>query len=99
MDRPDYKVVGDRPLKFCSAIARGSVSKPFVYGTESGAEAMTIILQDLSRLKVYVNGGPSFHFPTTDPAVSVLATYESTNEPAIIKCSVGLGWLEKILAF
>ena len=32
MDRPDYKVAGDRPLQFCQATAVGSVAKSFVYG-------------------------------------------------------------------
>lgn len=76
MGRPDYKVMGERFLKFCPGTGRGSVSSNFTYGSEIGAQAMKLIkpavlpgakddavtdgADDLGY--AYVNGGPYFDF-------------------------------------
>nr|KAJ3422098.1 biotin holocarboxylase synthetase [Polyrhizophydium stewartii] len=40
-----YEVIGDRPLRLCpAAVARGSVARGFVYGSERGAAAMPVTL-------------------------------------------------------
>lgn len=87
--RPQYEVVGDRLLQLCPAVAKGCVVKGFEYNTERGSAAVEIKTQD-DTLKVYVNGGPSFHL--TDTAnTTVLATYTNNNEPAIVETVIGKG--------
>ena len=91
MDRLDYKVCGDRPLKFFPGVAKGSIVPGFVYGTEAGADTLSISTQKGS-FKAYINGGP--YFIDIDPfakhLVEILATYPDGNA-AILKCKVGKG--------
>lgn len=90
MDRPDYKVEGERPLGFCNAVAIGSIGKRFEYGSQSGAQAMRITTDTDDNVFVYVNGGPYFKIDSQDQNVSVMARYEN-NEAAILSCKVELG--------
>eukprot|EP00842_Homolaphlyctis_polyrhiza_P005931 jgi/Hompol1/6339/HPOL_001507-RA len=95
-NRSDYHVHGDRPLKFCPAVARGSVSENFVYASETGAAALALSLdQSISQdpsISLYVNGGPYFDLAGTDPsATNVLARYADTQQPAIVHCTPGNG--------
>ena len=96
--RPEYCVIGDRPLKFCPAVACGSVSPNFTYNSELGAQAMAIQLKDASmasksEFSVYVNGGPYFNLKTGDQRrVDVIATYRETQLPAIVGCRVEKGF-------
>ncbi|KAJ3324299.1 biotin holocarboxylase synthetase [Boothiomyces sp. JEL0866] len=87
--RPLYEVVGERSLQLCPAVAKGCVVKGFEYNTEKGSAAVEIKTLD-DTLKVYVNGGPSFHL--NDPANStVLARYTLNNDPAIVETILGKG--------
>ena len=63
MDRPDYKVVGDRKLHLINAIAKGSAFPGFIYNSESGSSAPLINLIDHDQpVPFYFNGGPYFDF-------------------------------------
>ncbi|KAJ3270237.1 biotin holocarboxylase synthetase [Terramyces sp. JEL0728] len=84
-----YEVVGDRPLQLCPAVARGCIVKGFEYNTEKGSAAVEIKTAD-DTLKVYVNGGPSFHLSESSDA-TVLARYTLNNEPAIVETTIGKG--------
>jgi biotin--protein ligase len=87
-----YRVVGERPLKFCPASAIGSVSKGFIYDSEFGAECMDIEIYNFDKTMVYVNGGPYFKFNGAVPdSVSILAKYSLNKEPAIVECKVKNG--------
>jgi biotin--protein ligase len=97
MDRPDYKVCGERPLQFFKGTAIGSVSKSFIYGSEEGAQAMKLLdpTQSSNNKKdlgcAYVNGGPFFQLDDpNDPNVKILACYEDLSA-AVVDCKVGNG--------
>lgn len=97
MDRPDYKVLGERPLQFCKATAIGSISKTFMYGSEEGAQAMKLLDPSPSSSNqndlgyAYVNGGPFFKLDNpNDPNVLTLACYED-GSAAVVDCKVGNG--------
>ena len=88
--RPHYEVIGLRPLRFCNAIAIGSISDGFEYNTELGTRAMEIkSLQD--QLHVYVNGGPYFKLSPEASKCKVLYRYAENGEPCILDCEVGDG--------
>ncbi|KAJ1334871.1 biotin-[acetyl-CoA-carboxylase] ligase [Batrachochytrium salamandrivorans] len=48
LGRHDYEVIGPRPLRFCPAVAVGSVTAPirFEYNSEMSAAAMEIVMVD-----------------------------------------------------
>ncbi|KAJ3017493.1 biotin holocarboxylase synthetase [Thoreauomyces humboldtii] len=103
--REDYKVVGDRELRFWPGRARGSITEGFVYDSEKGARAVEVV-RDASfpgtggdaPMSLYVNGGPWFE-PSEDKGqgstVRTLAWYApSVATPprsAIVECDVGSG--------
>ncbi|KAJ2994863.1 biotin holocarboxylase synthetase [Globomyces sp. JEL0801] len=92
LDRPEYKVIGDRPFQFCPAIAFGSITKNFTYGSELGAKAMSIIDQHNQSIMTYCNGAPGFQFDQIIPNnVTVLASYAESKVPAIVDCKFGKG--------
>ena len=90
--RSDYEVQGDRPLKFCDAVAIGSIAKEFIYNTELGTRAMKIYDEsNKHELSVYVNGGPYFEFDSIDSNTNILYRYGLNQKPCIVDCKVGQG--------
>ncbi|KAI9193432.1 biotin-protein ligase [Polychytrium aggregatum] len=84
-DRPSYKVVGERDLRFFDGSARGSIADGFIYNSEMGSKNCSITLDkpalglDFDSLQVYVNGGPYFDLESLlpeSPQPTVLAEYD-----------------------
>ncbi|KAI8920230.1 biotin-protein ligase [Powellomyces hirtus] len=97
MEREEYRVVGQRALRFYPGTAKGSVVEGFVYESEKGAKAVPVkrdpgFVEELEtdneeELCLYVNGGPWFVPTTADDAtpsytnVRTLAWYADAQYP------------------
>ena len=75
-----------------SAIGPVFAEKDFAYHSEAGARWVDIIWQDGRTDSVYFNGGCYFEDAENYPNTVVLARYQENAKPAIIACSVGLGY-------
>lgn len=75
-----------------SAIGPVFAENEFAYHSESGARLVDIIWQDGKTDSVYFNGGCYFEDAEKYPNAVVLARYQENAKPAIIACSVGLGY-------
>ena len=79
VDRPEYKVIGERKLSLIDVASIGSVSSDFVYNSESGAKAIPLeVAGEMGHVNVYVNGGGYFEFNGESP--NVIASYILPNE-------------------
>ena len=70
VERPSYRVVGDRDLNLSNSVAKGSVSPNFIYASEASAQSIPIEIDSSVELdddsprntsqtiiNSYVNGG------------------------------------------
>eukprot|EP00833_Pecoramyces_ruminatium_P012194 jgi/Orpsp1_1/1186226/evm.model.d7180000049065.1 len=101
MNRPDYKVEGQRELRFFKGIAKGSAISSFYYGSEKGALAPKIFLPFMNKyVNIYFNGGCFFDIDESkniSEHLNILGRYTSKcfdgtfNRPAIIEVENGKG--------
>ena len=97
--KPGMEIIGSRELAFFPGLSRGTMYPGFVYNSEKGARAVSIIQHDDKNIKTYYNGGGYFVDAHNYDNVKVLCTFEdpglcgdSEKEPAAgIQCSVGKG--------
>jgi biotin---protein ligase len=96
--RSGYEVTGNRSLALTSRKAVGSVSKQYVYGSDSGAEAKRFSFNPdfifEEEVRLYVNGGPvflPFAMPAANTSEEILAVYADTQMPAILHTKLGHG--------
>lgn len=88
----DLEVHETRDLQFFPGSAVGTLfpTRPFVYGSESGAHAPSIRLGD-ELVPLYYNGGCYFADAKAHP-VKILGTYaDYKDEAAIVSCHIGKG--------
>ena len=87
------KVTGERSLQFYPGNCIGPVWNDFQYNSEVGAHAAQLKLSGTDELiDIYFNGGGKFINASQYNNIDVLASYsETTTEPAIVLCYVGLG--------
>ncbi|KAG4082880.1 class II aaRS and biotin synthetase [Neocallimastix lanati (nom. inval.)] len=101
MNRPDYKVEGQRELKFFNGTAKGSAMNPFYYDSEESALSPKIHLPLLNKdVNLYLNGGCFFDINEKEKVsneLNILGTYTTKcfdgtdNRPAIIEVKNGKG--------
>lgn len=91
------EVVGPRELGFYPGTSRGTMFPGFVYNSEKGARAVSILHQQQS-FKAYYNGGGYFVRPQEHEQVKVLCTYQDpglcqdeASVAAGVQCRVGNG--------
>lgn len=93
----EMEVVGPRELGFYPGTSRGTMFPGFVYNSEKGAKAVSILHQQDS-FKAYYNGGGYFVRPQEYSQVKVVCTYQDPglceDEDAVaagVQCQVGKG--------
>lgn len=93
----ELEVVGQRELGFYPGISRGTMFPGFVYNSEKGARAVSILHQKQS-FKAYYNGGGYFVRPQEHDQVKVVCTYQDSGlcqdedeVAAGVQCRVGSG--------
>ncbi|KAL7310217.1 biotin holocarboxylase synthetase [Mucor circinelloides] len=93
----ELEVVGPRELGFYPGTSRGTMFSGFVYNSEKGARAVSILHQKQS-FKAYYNGGGYFVRPQEHDQVKVVCTYQDPGlcqdedeVAAVVQCRVGSG--------
>ncbi|KAI8639527.1 biotin-protein ligase [Parasitella parasitica] len=93
----DMEVIGSRELGFYPGTSRGTMFPGFVYNSERGAKAVSI-LQHQETFKAYYNGGGYFVRPQQHKQVKVVCTYQDPglcdDEDTVaagVQCLVGKG--------
>ncbi len=82
------EIIADRALHFFPGTITGPHLAPYDNETKSGARCARITTEEQTKLSLYYHGGCSF--PKNTPS-DILASYDETGEPAIVRCSYGKG--------
>ncbi|CEP11163.1 hypothetical protein [Parasitella parasitica] len=95
--KKDMEVIGPRELGFYPGTSRGTMFPGFVYNSEKGAKAVSILHQQ-ETFKAYYNGGGYFVRPQQYEEVKVVCTYQDPGlcddedkVAAGVQCQVGKG--------
>lgn len=93
------EIIGKRELGLFPGVCKGTMFSGFVYNSEKGAKAVSIVLtKDGKKVKTYYNGGGYFVDANKLDHVKVICTYEEkglrseeTAAVAGVECQVGKG--------